>query len=139
SPATNATGKPVATDDGGQLIAWKHYCAGWGDLTGTAAPIHHPVTSRIIGVLDVTGDYRLIRSHLTSLLATAALEVEQALRALLTDTAGGGRREADAGRVLPSSAFRLPSSDRMMRGHTGRAAGDAVAPAGRPDAASSAP
>ncbi|HKC75504.1 MAG TPA: GAF domain-containing protein, partial [Chloroflexota bacterium] len=124
---TNAIGTALADGHLVQLMASEHYCDGWTNLTCTAAPIHHPVTSQIIGVLDVTGDYRLIRSHLTSLLATAALEVEQALRALLADTAGGGRREADVGHVLPPSAFRPPSSD-----------GDAVAPACRPDAASSA-
>src|SRR5260370_30858844 len=37
-------------------------------------------------VLDVTGDYRLIRSFLTNSLAAAALEVQQELRTLLTPT-----------------------------------------------------
>jgi len=39
-----------------------------------------------MGVLDVTGDYRLIRSFLTNSLAAAALEVQQELRTLLTST-----------------------------------------------------
>src|SRR5881227_2555398 len=80
---TNAIGTALADGHVVQLMAAEHYCDGWQDFTCTAAPIRHPVTSQVIGVLNVTGDYRLIRSHLTSLLATAALEVEQGLRTLL--------------------------------------------------------
>jgi signal transduction histidine kinase len=127
---TNAIGTALADGHIVQLMASEHYCAGWGDLTCTAAPIHHPVTSRIIGVLDVTGDYRLIRSHLTSLLATAALEVEQGLRALLVD------RQRSTGVATDRASLDGVAVDRSMRGHTGRAAGDAGARAGRPETAS---
>src|SRR6266852_2956174 len=81
---TNAIGTALADGHGVQLMAAEHYCDGWQDLTCTAAPIRHPFTGEIIGVLDVTGDYRLIRPFLTNSLATAALETEQQLRALLT-------------------------------------------------------
>ncbi len=81
---TNAIGTALADGHIVQLMAAEHYCDGWQDLTCTAAPIHHPLTGEIIGVLDVTGDYRLIRPFLTNSLATAALETEQQLRALLT-------------------------------------------------------
>src|SRR2546426_7784391 len=81
---TNAIGTALADGHVVQLMAAEHYCDGWQDLTCTAAPIRHPLTGEIIGVLDVTGDYRLIRPFLTNSLATAALETEQQLRALLT-------------------------------------------------------
>src|SRR2546421_2240570 len=83
---TNAIGTALADGHIVQLMAAEHYCDGWQDLTCTAAPIRHPLTGEIIGVLDVTGDYRLIRPFLTNSLATAALEVQQELRALLTPT-----------------------------------------------------
>src|SRR6266852_8851740 len=83
---TNAIGTALADGHIVQLMAAEHYCDGWQDLTCTAAPIHHPLTGEIIGVLDVTGDYRLIRPFLTNSLAAAALEVQQELRTLLTPT-----------------------------------------------------
>src|SRR5437763_1699086 len=81
---TNAIGTALADRHVVQLMAAEHYCDGWTDLTCTAAPIRHPFTGEVMGVLDVTGDYRLIRSFLTNSLAAAALEVQQELRTLLT-------------------------------------------------------
>ncbi len=86
---TNAIGTALADGHIVQLMAAEHYCDGWQDLTCTAAPIHHPLTGEIIGVLDVTGDYRLIRPFLTNSLAAAALETEQQLRDLLAGTPNG--------------------------------------------------
>src|SRR5437870_10993253 len=83
---TNAIGTALADGHVVQLMAAEHYCDGWQDLTCTAAPIRHPFTGEVMGVLDVTGDYRLIRSFLTNSLASAALEVQQELRTLLTYT-----------------------------------------------------
>lgn len=83
---TNAIGTALADRHVVQLMAAEHYCDGWQDLTCTAAPIRHPFTGEVMGVLDVTGDYRLIRSFLTNSLAAAALEVQQELRTFLTST-----------------------------------------------------
>ncbi len=80
---TNAIGTALADKHVVQLLGAEHYCDGWQDLTCTAAPIHHPYTDEIVGILDVTGNYRLIRPFLTSFLATAALEIEQQLHMLL--------------------------------------------------------
>jgi len=81
---TNAIGTALADGHIVQLMAAEHYCDGWQDLTCTATPIRHPLTNEIVGVLDVTGNYRLIRPFLTSFLAKAALEIQQYLRILLT-------------------------------------------------------
>lgn len=80
---TNAIGTALADGHIVQLMAAEHYCDGWQDLTCTAVPIRHPFTNDVIGILDVTGDYRLIRSFLTSFLARAALEIKQRLHTLL--------------------------------------------------------
>jgi len=77
---TNAIGTALTDGHPVQLMAAEHFCDGWQDLTCTAVPIHDALTRGVIGVLDVTGDYRLIRSPLVSLLAAAALEVENGLR-----------------------------------------------------------
>src|SRR3989454_61453 len=79
---TNAIGTALSDGHVVQLMAAEHYCDGWQDLTCTAAPIRHPVTNDIVGILDVTGDYHLIRPFLTSFLAVAALETRQRLHQL---------------------------------------------------------
>jgi signal transduction histidine kinase len=76
---TNAIGTALATGHCVQLMAAEHYCEGWQDLTCTAAPIRHPRTHELLGVLDITGDYRLIRSFLPGFLGAAALEIQQRL------------------------------------------------------------
>ena len=86
---TNAIGTTLADGHVVQLMAAEHFCDGWQDLTCTATPIRHPTTGDIIGVLNVTGNYRLIRPFLTSFLATSALEIQQELRLLLATHAIG--------------------------------------------------
>jgi two-component system sensor histidine kinase KdpD len=81
---TNAIGTAIATGHGVQLMAAEHYCDGWQNLTCTAAPIRHPISDEVVAVLDVTGDYRLIRPFLTSFLSAAALEIRHNLRSLIT-------------------------------------------------------
>ncbi|HEY6408966.1 MAG TPA: GAF domain-containing protein, partial [Ktedonobacteraceae bacterium] len=88
---TNAIGTALADGHIVQLMAAEHYCDGWQDLTCTATPIRHPFTGEVMGVLDVTGDYRLIRSFLTNSLAAAALEIQQEMRTLLTATSTSSR------------------------------------------------
>jgi transcriptional regulator with XRE-family HTH domain len=74
---TNAIGTVLADQRPIQLMAAEHFCDGWQDLTCTAAPIREPNSARIAGVLDVTGDYRLVRPHLVTLLIESALEIEE--------------------------------------------------------------
>src|SRR6266702_7744589 len=86
---TNALGTALADGHVVQLLGAEHYCAGWQDLTCTAAPIRHPLSGEIMGILDVTGNYRLVRPFLTSFIATMALQVQQEMRSLLTPTRKG--------------------------------------------------
>ena len=104
---TNAIGTALADGHGVQLMAAEHYCDGWQDLTCTAAPIRHPFTGEVIGILDVTGDYRLIRAFLTSTLAEATLDASQQVQALLTTNDYASLYRAGFGSKLlspPSSA-----------------------------------
>lgn len=88
---TNAIGTALSDRRAVQLLAAEHFCDGWTDLTCTAVPIRDPQTSEVIGILDLTGDYRLIRAHLTNLLAIAVLEIQERLRRLHDPTAGRDR------------------------------------------------
>jgi len=80
SAGTNAIGVALATKRVVQLVGAEHYCAGWQDVTCTAAPVFHPDDGMLIGVLDITGDYRLARPFLTGVLAAAAAEVQRRYR-----------------------------------------------------------
>jgi transcriptional regulator with XRE-family HTH domain len=82
SAGTNAIGTAIADGRPLQLMAGEHFCDGWTDLTCTAAPIREPKSFEIIGVLDITGSYKLIRSHLIALIMQCALEIEEELALL---------------------------------------------------------
>jgi transcriptional regulator with XRE-family HTH domain len=79
SAGTNAIGTALTDDRPLQLMAAEHYCEGWQDLTCTAAPIHDSETGEVIGVLDITGDYRLVRPQLLGTIVQYALEIEERL------------------------------------------------------------
>jgi transcriptional regulator with XRE-family HTH domain len=81
SAGTNAIGTALSDDRPLQLMAAEHYCEGWQDLTCTAAPIHDSQTGEIIGVLDITGDYHLVRPQLLGTIVQYALEIEERLAA----------------------------------------------------------
>jgi DNA-binding XRE family transcriptional regulator len=76
---TNAIGTALADGRPLQLMAAEHFCDGWQALTCTAAPIHDPETRAIVGAIDVTSGYRLIRADLLALIMQYALEIEERL------------------------------------------------------------
>lgn len=80
---TNSMGTALTTGRAVQLAGAEHYCEGWQGLSCTAAPIRHPSTGAIVGLLNATGEYRLVRSFLISYIATAALEVSERLQPLV--------------------------------------------------------
>ena len=57
---TNALGTALADGHVVQLLGAEHYCSGWQDLTCTAAPIRHPLSSEIMGIF---GCHRQLPSH----------------------------------------------------------------------------
>jgi transcriptional regulator with XRE-family HTH domain len=79
SAGTNAIGTALTDDRPLQLMAAEHYCDGWQDLTCTAAPIHDPDSGDVIGALDITGDYHLVRPQLLGTIVQYALEIEERL------------------------------------------------------------
>jgi transcriptional regulator with XRE-family HTH domain len=79
---TNAIGTALADGRPLQLMGAEHFCAGWQHLTCTAAPIRDPNTHAVVGALDITGGYRLIRGHLLALIMRCALDIEEALAPL---------------------------------------------------------
>lgn len=80
SAGTNAIGVALATKRVVQLVGAEHYCAGWQDVTCTAAPVCHPDDGRLVGVIDITSNYRQARPLLTGVMAAAAADVQRRYR-----------------------------------------------------------
>ncbi|OQY17763.1 MAG: hypothetical protein B6I36_08510, partial [Desulfobacteraceae bacterium 4572_35.1] len=59
---TNAIGTCLIEKKALQIHAWEHFCATNHALTCSAAPIFDP-DGNIVGVLDMTGDYRYINHY----------------------------------------------------------------------------
>jgi transcriptional regulator with XRE-family HTH domain len=76
---TNAIGTAIADARPMQLLAAEHYCDAPLPFTCTAAPICAPRTREIVGVLDISGAYSLVRPHLLGVVMQSALEIEERL------------------------------------------------------------
>lgn len=79
---TNAIGTALADGRPLQLMAAEHFCEGWQSLTCTASPVRDPRTGEIVGALDITASYTLIRPHLLALIMQCALAIEEELARL---------------------------------------------------------
>ncbi|HYZ17553.1 MAG TPA: helix-turn-helix domain-containing protein [Candidatus Acidoferrum sp.] len=79
---TNAIGTTLADRRPIQLLAAEHFCEATQQFTCTAAPICAPTTRSIVGVLDISGSYQLVRPHLVGVVMHAALEIEERLALL---------------------------------------------------------
>jgi DNA-binding XRE family transcriptional regulator len=79
---TNAVGTALADGRPFQLLAGEHFCDGWQDYSCTAAPIRDPRSFEIVGLIDITGNYKLIRSHLLPLIMQCAFLIEEELTLL---------------------------------------------------------
>ncbi|MBV8424831.1 MAG: hypothetical protein JO349_06545 [Candidatus Eremiobacteraeota bacterium] len=96
---TNAIGTAIADGKPFQLIAGEHFCDGWQDLTCTAAPIRDLRSGDTVGVLDITGHYKLARPQHLGLITDLALEIEE-----LFAQSPPQRGEGEGGRAVVSSA-----------------------------------
>ena len=85
---TNAIGTALVDRRPLQLLGAEHFCDGWQDITCTAAPIRDVQTMEVVGVLDITATYQLVRPHLLGMIMQAALEIEERLAAPDLATAG---------------------------------------------------
>ena len=76
---TNAVGTALIERRPAQIFAWEHYCQPHHCLTCSACPIFAP-SGELIGVLDVTGDYRLANPHTLGMVVAAAHAIQNQLR-----------------------------------------------------------
>jgi GAF domain len=116
---TNAVGTAIALDAPVQIFAAEHFNRRLHRMTCAAAPIREPETGRLLGVLDVSGDFHTGHPHTLALVGAVAQVAEdriearsrsrdEELRAAYLDWVRGSDCEhsalvAGTGRVLAAS------------------------------------
>jgi hypothetical protein len=81
SAGTNAPGTALAVDHAVQIFSAEHFRPAVQAWTCAAAPIHDPVTGRILGIVDVTGGDIVAHPHSLALVNAAAKAAEALLAA----------------------------------------------------------
>jgi transcriptional regulator of acetoin/glycerol metabolism len=76
---TNAIGTAIFERRPIQIYGSEHYCVAHHFLTCSAAPIFDP-DGRMIGVLDLTGDYHVANAHTLGMVVAAVNAIENQLR-----------------------------------------------------------
>ncbi|MDT0449930.1 GAF domain-containing protein [Streptomyces hesseae] len=84
---TNAPGTALALDHAVQIFATEHYNRLVQPWTCAAAPIHDPVTGRLLGAVDITGGDHLAGPHSLALVQATA----RAAEAQLASSPAGGQ------------------------------------------------
>jgi transcriptional regulator of acetoin/glycerol metabolism len=74
---TNGIGLAIAIGRPAQVFAGEHFCLGFQGYACTAAPIRHPVTREVLGILDVTTDARAANFHTYAMVVHATRDIEQ--------------------------------------------------------------
>jgi hypothetical protein len=77
---TNAIGTALAADHAVQVFGPEHFNEVVQRWTCAAAPIHDPDTGRILGVIDLTGDFSTVQPHSLAVVTATAQAVEASLR-----------------------------------------------------------
>jgi hypothetical protein len=116
---TNAIGTALELDHPVQIFSAEHFNRRLHGWTCSAAPIHDPESHELLGVLDISGDFRTGHPHSLSLVSAVARVVEselwrkatrrnERLRALYLERVASGTKGRSAlvsrsGRVLAAS------------------------------------
>ena len=85
---TNGVGTALAADRPVQVFAFEHFSYHHREWVCSGAPIHDPVSGRLVGVIDLSSPWRIAHPRSLELVTTAAGTTEQCLLQ--------GRRDHDA-------------------------------------------
>jgi PAS domain S-box-containing protein len=85
---TNGVGTALATDQPVQVFAFEHFSHHHREWVCSGAPIHDPVSGRLVGVIDLSSPWRIAHPRSLELVTRAARTTEQCLLE--------GRRDQDA-------------------------------------------
>lgn len=105
SVGTNAVGTAAALDHAVQIFSAEHLVAAVHQWTCAGAPIHHPITGELLGVVDLTSRLRTAHPHTLSAAALAAQAAEATLRIDVLERSARLRElweKAISGRRCPS-------------------------------------
>jgi transcriptional regulator of acetoin/glycerol metabolism len=78
---TNGPGTALATGSPTHIVGAEHFCERWQRWHCAAVPITDPVTSRTVGVIDISGFREYAHPHTLNLALALGLAIEQALGA----------------------------------------------------------
>lgn len=82
---TNAIGTALAAQHAVQVFASEHFNEVVQAWTCAAAPVRDPETGRVIGVIDLTGEYQSVHPHSMAVATATAAAVEAQLRCWMLD------------------------------------------------------
>jgi hypothetical protein len=102
---TNAIGTAVAVDHAVQVFGPEHFHEPVQRWVCSAAPVHDPDTGALVGIIDLTGDFRTVHPASLALATATAAAVEGALRLELLERDARLRKRYEE-RVLLSPATR---------------------------------
>ncbi len=115
---TNAVGTALAAGHAVQVFAAEHFTEPVQRWTCAAAPVHEPEDGRVIGVVDLTGDFTGVHPHSLSLVIATARAVEVFLRYSLLEQDDRLRSRFE-GRLDPGAVRRalVTGAGRILIGH----------------------
>src|SRR3954451_25198542 len=76
---TNGVGTALAADHPVQVFAFEHFSYHHREWVCSGAPIHDPVSGRLVGVIDLTSPWKIAHPRSLELVTTAARTTEQCL------------------------------------------------------------
>jgi DNA-binding response OmpR family regulator len=126
---TNAVGTALAADHAVQVFAAEHFTEPVQRWTCAAAPVTDPDTGRLLGVIDLTGDFNGVNPHSLSVVVATARAVEEVLRGRLRERDdrlraryGALLRRESAGAALVTGGGRVLLDPRRLWSHGAAAA-----------------
>src|SRR3954469_1728426 len=78
---TNGVGTALAEDHPVQVFGFEHFSHHHREWVCSGAPIHDPVSGRLVGVIDLTSPWKIAHPRSLELVTTAATTTEQCLLA----------------------------------------------------------
>jgi signal transduction histidine kinase len=105
---TNGVGTALATDHPVQVFAFEHFSHHHHEWVCSGAPIHDPVSGRLVGSIDLSSPWRIAHPRSLELVTTAATTTERCLL--------DSRRDQDARLRRRYSDLMTRSTDLLVTG-----------------------
>ncbi len=105
---TNGIGTALAANHAFQVFAFEHFNARHHEWMCTGAPVHDPISGRVIGLIDLSSLWKIAHPRSLELVTTAARTMEQRLL--------DARRDRDARLLRRYSDLASRSTDLLVNG-----------------------